>query len=141
MIYTLIDLDRMVRTIWGEARKEPEETWSAIAQVIITRANWPGRAWWGSSIEEVCTAPWQFACWNPSDPNRHKMLNLAPKDRRYREIETVCLALLTGGEPISTESATYYCHSMSKPVWRGDREPIETVGKFDFFNIRPEAFL
>lgn len=136
--FTVVDLDRMVRTIWGEARSESEETWQAIAKVILTRAGWPGRSPWGNSIDEVCTAPWQFACWNPNDPNRLKMLNLTSKDKRYKAIEEICLDLLKNGE-YSDVGATFYCRSTAKPVWRKDLKPVETVGKYVFFAISPNA--
>jgi N-acetylmuramoyl-L-alanine amidase len=137
--YTLMDLDRMVRTIWGEARSDPPEVWEAIAKVIITRANWPTRAWWGYSIEEVCTSPWQFSCWNPNDPNQQKLKNVSPRDKRYAAIEKICLKLLNEENAPSTDDATHYCKNSAKPVWRKNVEPLYSVGNLVFFKISPSV--
>jgi N-acetylmuramoyl-L-alanine amidase len=128
----------MVRTLWGEARNESEETWRAIAEVIITRAHWPTKSYWGTTIEEVCTSPWQFSCWNPSDPNRHKILNLTTKDKKYQAIQKVCIDLLNNSEN-SEGVTTFYCRATAKPVWRGNLDSIKSVGKYLFFNIAPAA--
>lgn len=133
MDYTVVDLDRMVRTVWGEVRSEPEEVWGAIAWVIRTRADWTGRPSWGNSIEEICTAPWQFSCWNPSDPNRVKVLNLKNSDAKYKKMESLCKEVVgdTLEDPVG--GATHYCRSTAKPVWRKGLSPIITIGKYDFF--------
>lgn len=65
------------RTIWGEARGEGADGMRAVAHVLLNRAQ-DGR--WGLSLGAVCLAPYQFSCWNPSDANRQKMLDMFSGD-------------------------------------------------------------
>ena len=75
------DLDIAARTIWGEARGEGPEGMRAVAHVIANRATKGG--WWGDTLWSVCLKPWQFSCWNLSDPNRQKLLDLDKKTPGY----------------------------------------------------------
>lgn len=67
MTLTAGDIDILARTIYGEARGEPWEGKIAVAWVVRNRAERGG--WWGDTIREVCLKPWQFSCWNETDPN------------------------------------------------------------------------
>lgn len=51
------------KTVYAEARGEPEEGQKWIVWVIKNRAANPGQ-WGGPSLKSVCLAPQQFECWN-----------------------------------------------------------------------------
>ncbi|KAJ6634868.1 Spore cortex-lytic enzyme [Pseudolycoriella hygida] len=58
------DKSVFAKTIYAEARGEPEEGQKWVAWVIKNRAE-KGRDYWGgSTIRGVCKQPYQFECWN-----------------------------------------------------------------------------
>lgn len=50
----------------------------AVANVIMNRVNRGG--WYGASIKDVVLKPYQFSCWNATDPNRAKIDALTEAD-------------------------------------------------------------
>jgi cell wall hydrolase len=120
-------------TLWGEARGEPEDGQRAIAHVMVNRRA-TGR--WGQTLLSVCLWPWQFSCWNPSDPNRKRMITLDASDpdlARYA-------GFLEGAEtePDPTHGALYY--KVSRLPWPRDWgqvvQPTLIVGAHSFFILR-----
>lgn len=73
MIFDGFEFGCAARTIWGEARGEGDAGMRAVAHVLLNRLI-DGR--WGKALGAVCLAPYQFSCWNASDPNRALMLNM-----------------------------------------------------------------
>ena len=71
------------RTLYGEARAEPEEGQRAVARVLVNRMR-DGR--WGKNLWSVCLWPFQFSCWLPRDPNLIQIAMLpAPQTPAARE--------------------------------------------------------
>ena len=81
------------KTIWAEARGEGDEGMRLVCWVIRNRRD-DARQRWPRSVHQVVTQQhrlpggrvvWQFAVWQPGDPNREKMLDpmgQPPLDRR-----------------------------------------------------------
>ena len=70
MTITEKDRDVLARTIWGEARGESSAGKVAVAWTIRNRVfDGKEKSWWGEGYAGVCQAPWQFSCWNKTDPN------------------------------------------------------------------------
>lgn len=112
------DVVTLARTLWGEARGEPLEGQVAVAWVIRNRAS---RSQFAGKLvgregaaAAVCLAPWQFSCWNESDPNRAKLLVLR-EDQCRREIG-VASNVLDGLVPDPTNGADHY-HTIDPPAW------------------------
>lgn len=102
------------RTIWQEARGEPEEGQKAVAHVIVNRLK-DGR--WGHSLASVCMWRKQFSGWNDDDPNRIAAVTL-PDDNpaliRFRAFIDEAL----NGEPDPTFGATHYFNpKIVNPPW------------------------
>ena len=77
------EADILARTIWGEARGEGVEGMKAVANVVLNRVKISkdrGGFWWGNDITSVCKKPFQFSCWNKSDPNFKKLQIVDTKD-------------------------------------------------------------
>ena len=70
MTVTEKDRDILARTLWGEARGESLAGQIAVAWTIRNRVNdGKAKSWWGEGYAGVCQKPYQFSCWNKSDPN------------------------------------------------------------------------
>jgi spore germination cell wall hydrolase CwlJ-like protein len=57
--------------VWGEARGECDAAKLGVANVVMNRVR-HGR--WGKTVREVCLRRAAFSSFNPSDPNRAKLL-------------------------------------------------------------------
>lgn len=117
------DLDVLARTMWAEARGEPDakKSMGAVAHVVINRVE--KRSWWGRTISDVCTYPWQFSCWNANDRNRNKLIAVTKSDVLFALANTVVTEILSMtaqarrlADP--TGLAThYYADSIRPPAW------------------------
>lgn len=118
MKFSGYDVKIMAKTLYGEARNQGWKGLVAVGEVILNRAKRPG--WWGKDIASVCTAPYQFSCWNRNDPNRQILLDLDENDPTF----LLCLAatyyVLSESDKQLTFGATNY-HTIVAPkdakVW------------------------
>lgn len=126
--------DVAARTIYGEARGEGPAGMSAVAHVLLNRVK-DGR--WGSTLALVCMAPWQFSCWDASDPNRKVLLGLADDDQTLG----YCVAALNAaeeGEADPTKGAThYYAASIVPPSWAATGTLTAKIGRHLFYKNVP----
>lgn len=72
------DLDVLTRTLYGEARSEPDDGVVAVVHVVRNRAL--ARR---TDAATECLRPWQFSCWNQGDPNLAKLRALKSDDPHY----------------------------------------------------------
>jgi len=63
----LSEIDVFKKTLYAEARGEPEEGIVWVAWVIKNRAAMNRSYWGGNTIKAVCLHPQQFECWNAGD--------------------------------------------------------------------------
>jgi N-acetylmuramoyl-L-alanine amidase len=145
------DIDILVGalTIHGEARGCTQEGRTAIAHCLINRMK--AKAWWGRgtsypdhSMAAVCLKPWQFSCWNASDPNSTMLATLRADYQHAIQKKTCRAALkalidaLDGFAPDKTGGATHYLtsalHKSARcPDWaKGNNKFIE-IGAHRFF--------
>lgn len=125
------DLDVLARTIWGEARGESQEGRIAVAWVVRNRSE---RRRWPSAVAAVCEQPWQFSCWNASDPNRSKLLDLSTEDMLYKECHEVARAVLAGEIPDPTGGADhYFADWITPPAWAEQMTFTTTIGRHLFY--------
>lgn len=132
--------DVMARTIWGEARGEARLGRIAVGWVIRNRAeidlgNDGLPDWWGEGIEGVCRRPFQFSCWNKTDPNLPRLLGLTPSsDSAFREILDLAFGVLAGAFEDPTKGSTHYHTVMISPAWARGIQPAAVIGKHAFYN-------
>jgi N-acetylmuramoyl-L-alanine amidase len=138
-LFTVGDIDVVARTLWGEARGESDEGRAAVAWVIRNRASEP--SWWGRTVSEVCQHPWQFSCWNASDPNSAKLKTLAKTDPLYQHLYEIALAVLDGQTPDPTGGASHYKVKGTAAAWDGAciGRPHVEIGRHLFFALGPHA--
>lgn len=139
MIYSLADLDKAVRTVWGEARGEGARGWIAVAWVIRNRAEWSPPAWWGHTVSDVCLKPWQFSCWLASDPNATKIKALSDTDPTYLAIKAAVVAVFDDKTPDPTGGATNYEVVGTNAKWATGRTPSATIGHQSFYVLPPNG--
>jgi spore germination cell wall hydrolase CwlJ-like protein len=143
-------------TVWGEARGRTLTEKQAVAAVILNRARKPflpsGQPmWWMSApqanllgrVASVVTHPWQFSCFNASDPNRDKLPYAPEKEpEAWRECVAVCAGMLDGLLSDPTNSADHY-HSYSLgdfalgkwPSWAKVGRECAVLGRFRFYRL------
>jgi len=137
------DVDIMGRTIWGEARGETAEGQTAVAWVIRNRAE---RAQFAAhqhgmpgAVAFVCLRPYQFSCWNESDPNRVLCLTL-PRIPGVEEGPVFKLAqlVLAGSIEDVTRGADHYCVTdmPDPPEWASQYRAVREIGRHTFFDSR-----
>lgn len=127
--------DTLARTLWGEARGEILKGIRAVAAVVLNRATHPTVHWWGSTIVDVCIAPYQFSCWNANDPNLAKLQAVTTADSGFQVCRQVAQDALAGRlRQDCTPGATHYHTKTSSPSWARDKVPCEDIGNHLFYN-------
>jgi len=133
------DRDAMIRTVWGESRGEKMAGQIAVAHVILNRAAQP--AWWGSTPYDVCHKPYQFSCWNHSDPNAAQIAKLCESDDAYQSIGAIVDHCARGLEPDPTAGADHYKVIGTHASW--DRSTAGqasiVIGHHVFYKLGPKA--
>ncbi|HTT82315.1 MAG TPA: cell wall hydrolase [Rhizomicrobium sp.] len=118
-----------VRTVWQEARGEPDNGKQAVAHVIWNRLR-TGR--WGKTLAGVCLAPLQFSGWNAHDPNRAEMALLPDDDPALNRCREIFAA--AENEPDPTHGATlYYAESVPAPPWTKEMRCCGVFGSQVFY--------
>lgn len=126
--------DIAARTLWAEARGEPEDGQRAVAHVMVNRVK-DGR--WGPNLASVCLAPLQFSAWNSRDPNRLAMAKLPDDDMILTKLAGMIAAAATG-EPDPTGGALFYYNpdSVEAPSWAAEMIQVAKIGHHLFFKER-----
>ena len=112
----------LARTIFGEARGEPDDGKEAVANVVVNRlksGRFPRKASDPKTIAGVCLERFQFSCWNADDPNASKIANLQTGSS---PVFDTCFAIAqraVGGTLADrTDTATHYhADTISPPNW------------------------
>ena len=93
-----------------------------------------GGYWWGASPIEVCRKPWQFSCWNETDPNRGKIESVSRDDRNFQSCLRIARRALAGTLKDPTNGATHYHAKGAAPPWAKNRKPSAEIGGHRFYN-------
>lgn len=142
----MTDLEIMALTVWAEARGESPNGQRAVAWVIRNRLENPG--WWSrhagdgipdDTLAAVCRDPYQFSCWNPSDPNRSRLFAIKTRERAdYQAILKLCGAVMMADPSTDpTRGADHYCTSavVRHTRWARGRKPVAVIGNHHFYKI------
>lgn len=112
------NVDIMVRTIIGEAAREPTEGQIAVTWVILTRAMQNVRWYGGNSVTSVSLhkssrtrldgrtiTTWQFEPWMS---RRDYLWSISKYSPKYREIRELVVGCINGTHPDPTDGATHF---------------------------------
>jgi hypothetical protein len=81
----LNSLETMTLTLYAEGRGEPHDGQVAICYVILNRSQL-----WKQGIKEICFSPKQFSCYNATDKQYPKLLEIASNfDKALSENESL----------------------------------------------------
>jgi hypothetical protein len=130
------DIDILARTVWGEARGEPDARASmgAVACVVLNRKR--KQTYWGRSVTEVCLKPYQFSCWNANDPNRSQLTRTDASNREFALALGIARDALDGRLSDDTQGATHY-HATTlaqPPTWARGHASCAHIGRHLFYN-------
>ena len=125
-------VDVLARTIYGEARGEGLSGMQAVANVVINRVKNP--SWWGSDVVSVCKKPYQFSCWNKTDPNFLKITTVTKRDPVFVTALALAEKAVNGTLPDITNGATHYhTTTMTPPAWSYELAMKNTIGSHIFY--------
>lgn len=133
-----ISIDTLSRTLWGEARGEGTVGMRAVASVIWNRykiSKGRNGYWWGNDIVSICHKPYQFSCWNRSDPNYKRLMAVDIQDRQFRSAKDIARLTIEGQMYDLTGGATHYHAKNIKPYWSNGQAPTKTIGNHIFYNL------
>ena len=119
------------RTMWGECRGEPLEGQAAVAHVLLNRLK-DGR--WGNSLATVCMWPFQFSCWNNSDPQRTKMAALADDDETLAKLFAIIKNAERAERDPTRGAMFYYADTLIvPPKWASSMSFVRKIGHHQFY--------
>lgn len=136
--YNELAVDVLARTIWGEARGEGALGMEAVASVVLNRtaiAQDRGGYWWGNDIISVCQKPYQFSCWNRSDPNYRMLLDVTDKNIHFATCLRIARRAVAGVLQDVTSGATHYHEKSILPSWAKDQVPCAVIGNHIFYKL------
>ena len=138
--YKELETDIVARTIWGEASQEEVDIKKAIANVIQNRvkiAEEKGKVWWGNNFIQICQKPYQFSCWNRSNPQFKRMERINRDDVVFDFCYRLAEDALEGRLPDNSMGATHYHHLSAYPYWAKKETPSIVRHPYAFYNLRP----
>ena len=136
--YNELATDVLARTLWGEGRGESGAGMEAIASVILNRvakAQERGKYWWGNDIISVCQKPYQFSCWNRSDPNYKKLQAVTDQDIHFATAIRIARRGVAGTLADTTGGATHYHARSITPAWAKGQKPSAIIGNHIFYAL------
>lgn len=136
--YRDLEIDVLARTLWGEARGEGSAGMEAVACVILNRvkiAGEKGKFWWGNNIIQVCQKPYQFSCWNRSDPNFKKLQAIDESNLYFATAVRIARRAIAGALKDITYGATHYHAAGISPYWAKRETPTTVIGDHIFYHL------
>ena len=137
--YRKLEIDVLARTLWGEARGEGTAGLEAVASVVLNRVkvakDHGGKYWWGNDIIQVCQKPYQFSCWNRSDPSFQKLQKVDERNLYFATCLRVAARAVIGALKDQTGGATHYHADYVAPYWAKGETPTVIIGRHIFYKL------
>lgn len=143
------DADVLARTLWGEARGEFYQGMQAVANVVMNRCALakdyvtahakPHPLFGDGTPAFACVCPYQFSCWNLSDPNLPKLKKVDATDGAFSQCLLIAGDAVNGTLDDITRGATHYFDRRlpQPPHWAEGKTPCAVIGRHLFFNDIP----
>lgn len=137
IFWNLTEDELLALVIWAESRSEPYDGRRAVGSVILNRREKNG--WFGKTLYEVILKPFQFSCFNQSDPQFPNLVNMASnfgyayaKYASLRSCHYMAQGLLDGTIP-KYDLITHYHTTEVKPIWDDSMTQVMKVGRHEFY--------
>ena len=128
-MYRNKDVDILARTIYGEARGEPEIGKCAVASVVLNR--YKAHKWFsGKTIADTCqfcvkgSKYHQFSCWNEE---------ISESDKIFCKCIDVAEKYISGTYKDIVNGACHYCVIGTNPAWAKGKRPDLRIGRHLFY--------
>lgn len=131
-IAKLTDYDALWLTMYGEARGEVVESQIGVGFVIINRSKERAK-----SIKEICTQPFQFSCWNSSDPNLESIIRASFGVSKFeahsvQQLKYLAKGIIESDLLDNTNGSNHYLttklyRSPDCPTWAKDKKATANV--------------
>lgn len=138
LLYREMEVETLARTLWGEARGEGTIGMQAVACVILNRVRLAEEKqgfWWGNNIFQVCQKPYQFSCWNKSDPNFRKLLKVSIDNPYYATALRIARRAVFARIEDITKGADHYHAAGITPFWTKNERPVAVIGNHIFYRL------
>jgi hypothetical protein len=122
-------IDTLARTLYGEAKPHDIQDATAIACVVMNRVALPN---WPDDVESVCIQPYQFSCWNTSDPNRARIFKA--NGAWFDKCVQIAMKAVDHQLVDPTTASTHYHTPAVKPAWSRGKKPVYFTSGHMFFN-------
>jgi spore germination cell wall hydrolase CwlJ-like protein len=120
----------VLATLWAECRSEPLEGMLAVAEVIRRRTKLHYNS--DGTLTNTCTRDRQFSCWNNTDKQRPKMLNLSDQDSMVMRMRDVWEN--SEWTDYSNGAVLYHAIGMEHyPQWVTHSRVVATIGGHVFY--------
>ena len=126
------DFVTFARTVWGEARGEPEQGQEPVAWVIVNRLRSGYRG--AETLGDVCRARLQFSCWNPGDPNAARLEALDFTEKSFCRVFAATCRVWAGEVSDPTHGARHYHNHQVSPAWARGHHPTAIIGNHLFYD-------
>lgn len=87
----------------------------------------------GVDIIQVSQKPYQFSCWNRSDPNFQKLQNVDASDKNFAIAEQIARRAVINKLSDITNGATHYHAKGILPYWAKNEKPVARIGNHIFY--------
>ncbi|MCB9963728.1 MAG: cell wall hydrolase [Rhodospirillales bacterium] len=137
-LYHELEVDTLARTMWGEARNQGSIGMQAVAAVIINRtkiSQQKQKFWWGSTLIQICQKPYQFSCWNRTDPNFQKLLHVTKENIYFASALRIARRAVYNRIDDPTGGADHYHASGIFPLWAKGEKPTAVIGDHIFYRL------
>lgn len=128
------DQEIIAKTAWGECRGGGNNGMQGVVNTGFNRIR-SGIIWWGQTPREVFLHPFQYSCWNATDPNRPKLFSVTEDDPQYASAMSLATFALAGTLPdIVSMADSYFSNLLPKlPKWAEGLTPVATIGHHQYY--------
>ncbi len=134
----------VARTIWAESRGEGIGGMQRVANIVGNRMELShiGKGYhWGDGASEIVKfqrgGTWQFAVWNPSDPNYKRMMAVTEDNPEFKDAMRLSRELFEGTLKDLTNGAEHFHTTGTTPGWGGASKASLTHGGHKFHRLLP----
>ncbi|MDE2020188.1 MAG: cell wall hydrolase [Patescibacteria group bacterium] len=132
-----VALDQQIAaaTAYMEASNQGADGIRAVMHVLFNRLQFAPK--YGSTIADICLRPWQFSCWNTSDPNRRRLATVDDTDPILSDCIATYDAVVAGSDDPTFGATHYIADGITPPSWVSQATQTVKIGSHTFYKDVP----